>query len=334
LEAAARRPYLCIVRLQIGTMITTDKSAARTPIRSAALAQGAPQRVLQRLLGLALLAAGAAYLVGRGSGWLVGAFSGNSAVGPALLATALTAAATGLGALPVLAARDVSARVQDGMLGFGAGVMLAAAAFSLIVPGVAAGEALTGSRWLAGGIVAAGIAAGAAALLAADRWLPHEHFIGHGAGLRAVTARRIWLFVFAIALHNLPEGLAVGVGFGQADLAKAWALALGIGVQNLPEGLVVALALRTIGYSPAAALAIAAATGLAEPLGGLFGAGIFGVSVAALPLGLAFAAGAMLFVVSHEIIPESHRKGHETHATLGVVTGFVAMMLLDTALAA
>lgn len=292
-----------------------------------------PQRALQPWLGVAVLVAGAAYLAGRGLGW-GDPFAGNPAIGPALLATALTAAATALGALPVLAAREVSAKVQDAMLGFGAGVMLAAAAFSLIVPGVAAGEALTGSRWLAGGIVAAGIVAGAAALLALDRWLPHEHFVNGAAGASAAAARRIWLFVFAIALHNLPEGLAVGVGFGQADLARAWALALGIGVQNLPEGLVVALALRTLGYAPLAALGVAAATGLAEPLGGLFGAGIFGVSQALLPVGLAFAAGAMLFVVSHEIIPESHRKGHETHATVGVVIGFVAMMLLDTALAA
>jgi ZIP family zinc transporter len=280
-----------------------------------------------------VLAAGAAYLVGRGLG-VVEAFAGNPAIRPALLATAFTAAATALGALPVLAARTVSARTQDAMLGFGAGVMLAAAAFSLIVPGIAAGEALTGSRWLAGGIVAAGIAAGAAALLALDRWLPHEHFVTGLAGASSAAAKRIWLFVFAIALHNLPEGLAVGVGFGQDDLARAWALALGIGLQNLPEGLVVALALRTLGYAPFTALGVAAATGLAEPLGGLFGAGIFGVSQVLLPAGLAFAAGAMLFVVSHEIIPESHRKGHETHATAGVVLGFVAMMLLDTALAA
>jgi ZIP family zinc transporter len=309
-------------------MVTRDEFAART------LPEGAPQRALQRLLGVALLTAGAAYLVGRGAGWLAGAFSGNSAIGPALLATALTAAATGLGALPVLATRDVSAKVQDAMLGFGAGVMLAAAAFSLIVPGIAAGESLTGSRWVAGGMVAAGIAAGAAAMLALDRWLPHRHFAGGTAVVSAAAAKRIWLFVFAIALHNLPEGLAVGVGFGQADLARAWALALGIGVQNLPEGLVVALALRTLGYSPAVAFAVAAATGLVEPLGGIFGAGVFAISEALLPSGLAFAAGAMLFVVSHEIIPESHRKSHETQATLGVVTGFVAMMLLDTALAA
>ena len=278
---------------------------------------------LQRLAAFTVLAA----LVGAAGGFerIAGAFAGNPAIGPALLATALTFAATGVGALPVLAVREVSAGTRDAMLGFGAGVMLAAAAFSLIVPGLAAGEALTGSRWLAGGIVAAGVLAGGLAIAALDRWLPHEHV--------AQDARRIWLFVFAIALHNLPEGLAVGVGFGQDDLARAWALAAGIGVQNLPEGLVVAAALAGIGYSRGAAVAIAAATGLAEPLGGLFGAGIFGISQAALPWGLALAAGAMLFVVSHEIIPESHRRGHESRATLGVMTGFVAMMLLDTGLA-
>ncbi len=306
-------------------MHPNDEPRSRTLVPSAALA---------RLLWFVVLAAAGSYLAARGFGSLGDAFAGNPAIGPALLATALTAAATAAGALPVLAVREVSARAQDAMLGFGAGVMLAAAAFSLIVPGLAAGEALTASRWLAGAIVAAGIAAGAAALLALDRSLPHEHFTSGPAGMNAVAVKRIWLFVFAIALHNLPEGLAVGVGFGQTDLAKAWALALGIGIQNLPEGLVVALALRALGRSRAAALGVAAATGLAEPLGGLFGAGIFGVSLAALPFGLAFAAGAMLFVVSHEIIPESHRKGHETHATLGVVAGFVAMMLLDTALAA
>jgi ZIP family zinc transporter len=279
--------------------------------------------VLQRLAVFTVLAA----LFGAAGGFerIASAFSGNPAIGPALLATALTAAATGLGALPVLAVREISGRARDAMLGFGAGVMLAAAAFSLIVPGLAAGESLTGSRWLAGGIVAAGLLLGGAASAALDRSLPHEH--------EAQGARRVWLFVFAIALHNLPEGLAVGVGFGQEDLARAWALAVGIAVQNLPEGLVVAAALAGIGYSRGAATAIAAATGFAEPLGGLFGAGIFGISQAALPWGLAFAAGAMLFVVSHEIIPESHRRGHESRATLGVLTGFVAMMLLDTGLA-
>lgn len=269
----------------------------------------------------------------RGFDAITHAFSANRAMAPAMQATALTALATALGAVPVFAMRAISARMQDTMLGFGAGVMLAASAFSLIVPGLAAGEALTASRWLAGGIVATGIVAGAGALLAIDRWLPHEHFIKGTQGANGAAIRRIWLFVFAIALHNLPEGLAIGVGMGQEDLGKGVALATGIGIQNLPEGLVVALALRTLGYSSLASFGIAAATGLAEPLGGLFGAGLFGISQALLPFGLAFAAGAMLFVVSHEIIPESHRNGHETRATIGVMIGFVAMMLLDTMLA-
>ncbi len=297
--------------------------ADRVRIAARALFGDERNAVLQRLAGFTVLAA--LFVAAGGFERIVAAFAGNPAIGPALLATALTAAATGLGALPVLAVREVSAPARDAMLGFGAGVMLAAAAFSLVVPGLAAGESLTGSRWLAGAIVAAGVLAGGAAIAALDRWLPHEHV--------PQVARRVWLFVFAIALHNLPEGLAVGVGFGQEDLARAWTLAIGIAVQNLPEGLVVAAALAGIGYSRWAAVGIAAATGLAEPLGGLFGAGIFGISQAALPWGLAFAAGAMLFVVSHEIIPESHRRGHETRATLGVMTGFVAMMLLDTGLA-
>jgi zinc transporter, ZIP family len=306
-------------------MVAKLKSAAR-------MLPATASPVLLGLLGLVISAA-ALRLGLLGFDAIVNAYADNRLIGPALRATALTAAATAVGALPVLALRAVSARAQDTMLGFGAGVMLAASTFSLIVPGLAAGEALTASRWLAGSIVASGILAGAAALLAIDRWLPHEHFIKGVEGMRALAVKRIWLFVFAIALHNLPEGLAVGVGIGQDDSAKGMALATGIALQNLPEGLVVALALRTLGYSALASFGVAAATGLAEPLGGLFGAGLFGLSQALLPFGLAFAAGAMLFVVSHEIIPESHRNGHETRATLGVMIGFVAMMLLDTMLA-
>jgi ZIP family zinc transporter len=138
--------------------------------------------------------------------------------------------------------------------------------------------------------------------------------------------------VLAITLHNLPEGLAVGVGFGTHGVASGSALALGIGVQNIPEGLVVALALVAAGYSRVFAASIAFASGLVEPVGGLLGAALLSVSQFMLPWGLAFAAGAMLFVVSHEIIPESHRKGHEREATIGLLAGFVVMMMLDTAL--
>jgi ZIP family zinc transporter len=256
----------------------------------------------------------------------------NPAIAMAAIATLGTAAATAVGALPVVFARRVSQRASDTMLGFGAGVMLAATAFSLIVPGIAAAEALSGSRLLAAGVVALALAVGSLMMLAMDKALPHEHFDGDQNLGTTVNIKRIWLFVAAIALHNVPEGLAVGVGFGNGDVASGMSLAMGIGIQNIPEGLVVALALIAAGYSAGFSTAVAAATGLLEPLGGLLGAGIISLSTTLLPWGLGFAAGAMLFVVSHEIIPESHRKGHERHATFCLVIGFVLMMVLDTAL--
>jgi ZIP family zinc transporter len=291
-----------------------------------------PRQARLRAAALAL-AGGSALAVLLASGnalwrWV----ESNPTVGHALLGTLLTAAATGAGAVPVLFARNISARAQDAMLGFGAGVMLAATAFSLIVPGIAAGEALTGSGASAAAIVALGVAAGGLALLALDRALPHEHFVKGVEGAGAVQLTRIWLFVLAITLHNVPEGLAVGVGFGSGSPAEGAALALGIGIQNIPEGLVVALALAAAGYSRMFAAAVAFASGLVEPIGGLFGGGLLTLSMLALPFGLAFAAGAMLFVVSHEIIPESHRKGHERQATVGLLAGFILMTVLDTSL--
>lgn len=279
------------------------------------------------------LAGGGALAILFGSGlalwrWI----ESNPAVGHALFGTLLTAAATGVGAVPVLFARTISARAQDVMLGFGAGVMLAATAFSLIVPAIAAGQVLTGSGASAAAIVAFGVAVGGLALLALDRVLPHEHFVKGVEGARTAQLRRIWLFVLAITLHNVPEGLAVGVGFGGGGTAQGAALALGIGIQNIPEGLVVALALAAAGYSRGFSAAVAFASGLVEPIGGLIGGGLLSVSLVALPFGLAFAAGAMLFVVSHEIIPESHRRGNERWATGGLLVGFVLMMFLDTSL--
>lgn len=287
----------------------------------------------RRVLGFAVAAAGLLAMIDATGAHLLQWLRSNPVVASAFVATLFTAAATGAGALPVLLARQISVRAQDAMLGFGAGVMLAATAFSLIVPGIAAGEALTGSRAWAAAIVAFGIAAGGMAMLALDRMLPHEHFVKGVEGAQHRDLKRIWLFVVAIAIHNLPEGLAVGVGFGTEDSAAGTALALGIGIQNFPEGLVVALALVTVGYSRGFAAAVALASGLVEPVGGLIGAGVVSISRLMLPWGLAFAAGAMLFVVSHEIIPESHRKGHEREATAGLLCGFVVMMLLDTALA-
>ncbi len=269
------------------------------------------------LLGVVAVAAGAVHLL-------------QLLWSPALAATLGTAAATGLGAAPILFARRISDRAQAGMLGFGGGVMLAAAGFSLLLPAVEAGVDMTGSRGLAAAMVIAGLAAGGLVLALLDRALPHEHFVKGAENVGHRDIARIWLFVIAIALHNLPEGLAVGVGYGQPEDAKANALALAVAVQNMPEGLVVAAALVAVGYSRVAAVLVALATGFVEPIGGLLGAGALALSSAALPFALAFAGGAMLWVVSHEIIPESHRNGHERVATGGLLGGFAVMLLLDT----
>jgi ZIP family zinc transporter len=164
-----------------------------------------------------------------------------------------------------------------------------------------------------------------------DRLIPHLHLIGIGGPEGPSTRlRRIWLFAFAITIHNFPEGLAVGVGFGRGDISAAIALAVGIGLQNMPEGLAVALPLVGEGYSRGRALLYATLTGLAEPIAGTLGALAVAEAVGLLPYALAFAAGAMLYVISDEIIPESHRRGHQAAATRGLVAGFCLMMLLDT----
>jgi ZIP family zinc transporter len=173
---------------------------------------------------------------------------------------------------------------------------------------------------------------GALLLLAIDRAVPHEHFVKGLEGPQARTLRRVWLFVLAIVLHNLPEGLAIGVAFAGTDRVGAAALTTGISIQDVPEGMVVALALRGIGYGRLGAVAIGVLSGLVEPVAAVFGAVLISVSAGMLPWGLAMAAGAMLYVISHEVIPESHRQGHEASATGGLILGFVVMMVLDTAL--
>jgi ZIP family zinc transporter len=140
------------------------------------------------------------------------------------------------------------------------------------------------------------------------------------------------LFVFAIALHNLPEGMAVGVSFAGGDMSVGLPLATAIALQDIPEGLAVALTLRAAGFSGATAVLVAAGSGLLEPVGALLGVGLAGGLMFAYPVGLGLAAGAMIFVVSHEVIPETHRNGHQTTATIGLMAGFALMMVLDTAL--
>ena len=249
----------------------------------------------------------------------------------------VAAFATGLGTLPVVFSQRMSERTQDTLFGFGAGVMLAACVFSLILPGMEAVRShgmFGGSDGAAAGLIGAAILLGAAAMLGIDRMLPHEHFIKGREGVDDAMARKLqrtWLFVFAITLHNFPEGLAIGVGYA-SNGAAGNALATGIAIQDVPEGLVVAVALLAAGYRRRLAVILAILTGLIEPVGAVLGAAVVSSSISILPWGLGFAAGAMLFVISHEIIPESHRKGHETFATGGLMLGFVLMMVLDTAL--
>lgn len=246
-------------------------------------------------------------------------WNGLDPVMKGLLATIATGLASGLGALPVLFTNRVSERLLDALLGFAAGVMLAATAFSLIVPAIALGNV-----WVAG----LGLVGGALLMSTVDKILPHLHIVAGREGPSS-SLRRVWLLIIAITLHNFPEGLAVGVGFGSEDVTIAVALAIAIGLQNMPEGLAVALPLVREKYSRWSALGYAALSGLAEPIAGLIGAGMVSVARPILPWGLAFAGGAMLFVVSDEIIPETHSRGYQREGTFGLVAGFVVMMLLD-----
>ncbi|MFL6664978.1 MAG: ZIP family metal transporter [Rhizobacter sp.] len=278
----------------------------------------------------------AAAAAAAAGGWTLwhGIYATDRRVTQALIAGLVAAGATALGTLPMLMSQRMSDRARDAMLGFGAGVMLAASAFSLVVPAIRAAQGQGHGPWGSASLVGAGILLGALLLVALDQALPHEHFIKgvEGSRDRARALKRAWLFVFAISLHNLPEGLAIGVAFAGTHPLTASALATGIAIQDVPEGLVIAVALRGVGYARGFSVALGAASGLVEPMGAVAGAAVIGLSASLLPWGLAFAAGAMLFVISHEMIPESHRQGHERYATGGLMLGFVLMMMLDTAL--
>ena len=241
-------------------------------------------------------------------------------------------ATTACGALPALFLRSIPQRVEDAMLGFAAGMMLAASAFSLLLPGLNAARELTGSGGIAAAVVVFGMLLGVLLMLGLDEFTPHEHDKTGPCGPGYDHCSRVWLFIFAIALHNLPEGMAIGVSFSQGDMSVGLPLTSAIALQDIPEGLAVALALRAAGFRSLLAVLVAIASGLLEPLGALLGVGLASGMPLAYPIGLGLAAGAMLFVVSHEVIPETHRNGHQTFATLGLMLGFALMMTLDTAL--
>lgn len=235
-------------------------------------------------------------------------------------ASLLAGLATGAGALLVTLVKSVPDSVLDVLLGFAAGVMLAATAFSLLVPAIEMGGPL---------VSAVSLGVGALAIHLIDRFVPHFHPV---AGVEGPPSRlsRVWLMIIAITIHNFPEGLAVGVSFGTGDIAAGLIIATALGLQNMPEGLAVALPLLREKYGVSKAIGYATLTGLVEPLGGLLGLALVSVSHFFLPWGLAFAAGAMLFVVADEMVPESHRKGFGREATFGLITGFIIMMLLDS----
>ena len=240
--------------------------------------------------------------------------------------------ATALGALVAVVLRDIAARTQDMMLGFAAGMMLAASSFSLILPGIAAAQSICGNKLLAACVVVLGLVLGVALMIGLDRFIPHEHQKSGRKGPDVQRINRVWLFVLAITLHNLPEGMAIGVSFATGDMQVGLPLTTAIAIQDIPEGLAIALALRVTGISALRAALIAVGSGLMEPLGAVIGLGLSTSFALGYPVALGLAAGAMIFVVSHEVIPETHRNGHETPATLGLMLGFGVMMFLDTAL--
>lgn len=246
------------------------------------------------------------------------------------LASLAAGLATAVGALPILVMRKVSEQQQNLLLGFAAGVMLAASFFSLIIPGIEQAEVAGSSRTGAAATVIAAVLIGAFTIGAIERLLPPLNELGLGPkGIAGVSFRRIWLFVAAITLHNFPEGLAVGVSFGGGDTETGTATALGIGIQNMPEGLAVAVSLAALGYRRRTALGVAFLSGMVEPVGGLLGVAVTASMTSLLPWGLGFAAGAMIFVVASEIVPGIERKIGSFRGGAGVTVGFAAMMFLD-----
>lgn len=243
------------------------------------------------------------------------------------LASLATGFATGAGALPIFLTRKISQNLMDNLLGFAAGVMLAATSFSLIIPAIAYG----GGGTAGAAVTLWGIITGAVFLDLADKFFPDTNLL-LGPTPNSHRLRKMWLFTLAVTVHNFPEGLAVGVGFGSGDLANGISLAVAIGLQNLPEGLAVALPFLREGFPVWKAFLIALFSGLVEPIGGLLGAGVVHLARPVLPFVLAFAAGAMLFVISHEIIPETQKGMASKMATHALVIGFVLMMFLDNAL--
>ncbi len=253
----------------------------------------------------------------------------SGGLGDAIAASFVAGAvATALGGALALLVPTLTEKRRAALTGFSAGVMLGASFLALLLPAIAI-EVSRGSALKGLVLPMSGLAAGALAIALLDRFAPHEHFLGGREGPASPTLARTWLFVIAIALHNLPEGLAVGVGVASGDPSLALGVTLSIGLQNVPEGLIVAVALLAEGYSRARSLGYAALSGLVEPVGAGVGFVAASVADAALPIALSFAGGAMIYVVLGEVIPESHRGGGAKAATWGAVIGCGVALVLD-----
>lgn len=244
---------------------------------------------------------------------------------------------TGLGGAMVAFGGPPSERRHNLLMGFAAGVMIAAAFFSLIIPGIERAQLTGSSRPVAAGIVIGAVLLGAMAMGQLGRLIElatagKPGFEGRTVHTLSGEQHRIALFVIAVTLHNIPEGTAVGVSFMSGDLQLGWATTLGIGIQNVPEGMAVAAALSTLGWSPMRCMLAALATGLIEPIGGLIGVAVVQASMAMLPWALGFSAGAMLFVVMADIIPQASRRIEHGSATPALMAGLAVMMFLDVTL--
>lgn len=266
-------------------------------------------------------------------------FSEQTPVLQALIGTLFTWGLTALGAAMVFFFVTLKKRTLDGMLGFAAGVMIAASFWSLLNPAIELADSLGQNAVL---MATTGFLSGGLFLYLVDKFLPHLHLDMEGHEHREGVEshwRRSLLLVLAITIHNIPEGMAVGVAFGAlgsehpvATLGGAISLALGIGIQNFPEGAAVSIPLRREGFSRAKAFYYGQLSGVVEPMAGVLGAFLVLTMKSILPFSLAFAAGAMIYVVAEELIPEAHFQKNGHIATWGVMVGFAVMMLLDVAL--
>lgn len=240
--------------------------------------------------------------------------------------------ATVVGALIGLFFKNPTHKLNDIILSFAAGVMLAAAVIGLIIPSIEFGE----GQWFSLLVTVAGIFCGAICLNLIDKLVPHLHKLtGVDSEMHpenGAKLNKVLLFVIAIAIHNLPEGIAAGVSFGSGDMSQAITVAAGIALQNIPEGMVIIAPMIAGGMNRGRTFLIAAATGIIEVLGTFIGFFAVSISTAILPFALAFAGGTMLYVISDEMIPETHAHGHERGATYALLAGFCLMLVTDVLL--